>query len=401
MKLHYDEATEEFRGEIRSWLEQNQPSAEEMRADPSLSSAHLPPWARAWQRRLFDAGWLVPGWPPELGGRNATPVQQMVYFEEIARSRLTRSCNPQGLSIVTPSLVDFGTEAQKQAYVLPSLRGEIAWCLGMSEPGAGSDLAGLTTRAEVFDDQFVVSGQKVWTSGAHHADLCLCFVRTDPSVPKHAGISVLIIDMKSPGITVRPLPHLTDPNPGHADFNEVFFDSVVVPRENLVGPLNGGWPVAGGSLGHERGMLWIDQASSLERTVGRFVDRVAAPRSDGSRLADDAVVRDQLAQLYIEAQALKFMGYRGFAKFARKQASPEHSVLKLAGSELERRLYLTMTELVGAPSIDVTEPTGRRARDDGPPAVRYLRSFALTIAGGTSEIQRTIIAERVLGLPRR
>jgi len=399
VRLHYDQATEDFRAELRAWLEANRPQPEEMSREPSQSSAHLPPWARTWQRRLFDAGWLVPGWPPELGGRNATPVQQMVYFEEFAGSRLPRALNPQGLSIVTPSLIDFGSEEQKQRFALPSLRAEITWCLGMSEPGAGSDLAGLSTRAELADDGFVVNGQKVWTSGAQHADYCLCFVRTDPDAPKHKGISVLIVDMRSPGITIRPLPQLTDPK--QADFNEVFFASVVVPRENLLGPLHGGWSIAGGSLAHERGMLWIDQASSLERTVGRFIELAAQALPDGRRLADNAVVRDQLAQLYIDAQALKFMGYHGFATFARQHVSPEHSVLKLFGTELERRLFLTMTEALGAAAIDVSTPTGRRARDEGPTAVRYLRSFAGTIAAGTSEIQRNIIAERVLGLPRR
>jgi alkylation response protein AidB-like acyl-CoA dehydrogenase len=204
VKLHYDRATEEFRRELLAWVEANQPSAEEMQRDPPGSSADLRPWARAWQLRLYEAGWLVPGWPPELGGRNATPVQQLVYSEEFARTRVRRSYNPQGLSIITPSIVDYKRRAEGAQSA--DLRGEIAWCLGMSEPGAGSDLAGLSTRAELRGDGFLVNGQKVWTSGAHHADFCFCFVRTNTAAPKHKGISVLIIDMKSPGIGVRPLP---------------------------------------------------------------------------------------------------------------------------------------------------------------------------------------------------
>src|SRR3989440_11304406 len=161
------------------------------------SSAHIPEWARVWQRALFDDGWLVPGWPPELGGRNATPLQQMVYFEELAQPQINRSANPQGLSIITPSIVEFGSADQRERYAIPTLKAELTWCLGMSEPGAGSDLASLSTRAVLDGDHFVVNGQKVWTSGAHHADWCLCFVRTDTEVPKHRGISALIVDMRS------------------------------------------------------------------------------------------------------------------------------------------------------------------------------------------------------------
>ena len=210
MRLHYDDETERFRSELRAWLEENQPTREEMRRDPSISSAHLPDWAHAWQRRLFDAGWLVPGWPPELGGRDATPVQQLVYFEEMAKIRPMRSYNQQGLTIIAPSIRDYGNPEQQERYVMPTLLGDMTWCLGMSEPGAGSDLASLATRAEVHPDHFVVRGQKVWTSGAAQADYCFCFVRTDPDAPKHRGISVLIIDMHSAGIDVRPMPGLMD-----------------------------------------------------------------------------------------------------------------------------------------------------------------------------------------------
>src|SRR5580692_8318739 len=181
----------------------------------------MPPWARDFQRAMFEAGYLVPGWPPELGGRNATPQEQMVYFEVLTERMLVRSLNPQGLSICAASIVEFGTEEQKERWVLPTLRGEISWCVGMSEPNAGSDLAGLRTRAELQGDHFVVNGQKVWTSGAHHSNYCFCFVRTDPDAAKHAGISVLVIDMTTPGIEIRPIPQLTDRHT--ADFNEVFF----------------------------------------------------------------------------------------------------------------------------------------------------------------------------------
>ena len=198
MRLRFNDEDEAFRVELLEWLVANPPpSAEEQASDPSTSSADQRPWAVRWQRTLFDAGYLVPGWPPELGGRNANAVQQMIYFDELRRRKINRTRNPQGLSIITPSLVDHGTDAQKERFVIPTLRAEISWCLGMSEPNAGSDLASLTTRAVQDGDRFIVNGQKVWTSGAQHADWCLCFVRTNPSVPKHKGISVLIIDMRA------------------------------------------------------------------------------------------------------------------------------------------------------------------------------------------------------------
>jgi alkylation response protein AidB-like acyl-CoA dehydrogenase len=393
MRLRYRDEDEEFRSELRAWLGVNMPPRHEM-AVAKLSSAHLPEWARAWQLRMYDDGWLVPGWPPELGGRNATPVQQMIYFEELAREQIPRSMNPQGLSIVTPSIVDHGTEEQKERFAVPTLRAEITWCLGMSEPGAGSDLASLSTRADLDGDTFVVNGQKVWTSGAHHADWCLCFVRTDRSAPKHKGISALLIDMKTPGITCRPLPELTGED--YADFNEVFFADVVVPRQNLLGTMNEGWAITQGSLAHERGMLWIGNAHSVQQCV----DELVALGREDPRIGHDDRFRDEVARLAIDSQAIMLLGYQGFSKFVRGAASPEHSILKLVTSEVERRSYLAGMEAVGTAGVR-TDVLGPSIWREGSWAEQYFRSFAGTIAGGTSEIQRNIIAERILGLPRR
>ncbi|MHB8330217.1 MAG: acyl-CoA dehydrogenase family protein, partial [Acidimicrobiales bacterium] len=263
------------------------------------------------------------------------------------------------------------------------------------------DLAGLRTRAQLDGDHFVVNGQKVWTSGAHHADYCFCFVRSDPDAVKHAGISVLIVDMRTPGIETRPLPELTDHE--HADFNEVFFTDVEVPAENLVGELHHGWSIAGGSLAHERGMLWINEATGIERMIEQVADTARDPLPGGRRLADDPAFRDTVARAYVQSQALKLLGYRGFAKFAKGMKSPEHSVLKLLGSELRRNLALEVGEALGAAGVDLDRhdapSIGRRDNESW--MVHWLQSFAGTIAGGTSEIQRNIIAERVLGLPRR
>jgi alkylation response protein AidB-like acyl-CoA dehydrogenase len=393
MRLSFDAEAEAFRAELVTWLEANAPSAE-ARADTKSSSGHLPPWARAWQRTLFDNGWLVPGWPPELGGRNATSVQSMVYFEELSARRIPRALNPQGLGIVAPSIVDHGTEDQKERYLVPTLRGEITWCLGMSEPDAGSDLAGLRTRAVLDGDEWVVSGQKVWTSGAHDSDFCFCFVRTEPDAPKHKGISVLIIDMAAAGITCRPLPDLVEAD--YVDFNEVFFDSVRVPADALVGERGQGWAISMTSLGHERGMLWIGQQTFLEREVEALI-ALGQARPD---LGSDARFRNVVASLWIDAQAMKVMGYRGFAKFAQGRAAPEHSLLKLFGSESRRRLQLAASEMLGAEAFDRSAQTEVTDVRPGSYAEGYLHSFAYTIAGGTSEIQRNIIAERVLGLPK-
>ncbi|HEX5067453.1 MAG TPA: acyl-CoA dehydrogenase family protein [Myxococcota bacterium] len=401
MQLHYDAATEAFRAEVRAWLEANQPTPAEMRAEPVKSSAHLTGWSRRWQGRLFDAGLLVPGWPRELGGRSLPPVQQLVFQEEMARFALDRSTNPQGLEIIAPSIRDYGSDFLKEKYLLPTLRAEIAWCLGMSEPGAGSDLAGLSTRAAVHEDHFVVTGQKIWTSGAQHADHCFCFVRTDPAAPKHRGISVLILDMKAPGVRVQPLPALNDRK--HVDFNEAFLDGVVVPRDHLVGQLHQGWSISAGSLAHERGMVWLTSARRLDDTLERLRALARETGPDGRRIGESESFRDAVAGLYVDAQAMWFMGYRGFAKFARGQVSPEHSVLKLFGSEITQRATRLATEAQGVDALDVDYQgwTFDDIRGRAPWMRQYLVSYGGTISAGTSEIQRNIIAQRVLGLPRR
>ncbi len=396
MRLRYSDADEAFRSELVSWLATHAPSRAKLDSE-KLSSAWMPDWVRAWQRTLFDAGWLVPGWPPEYGGRDASPAQQMIYFEELSRRQIPRTWNPQALGIIAPSIRDYGTDDQRRRFVLPTLRAEISWCLGMSEPGAGSDLASLSTKAEIDGEDFVVNGQKVWTSGAHHADWCLCFVRTDPTVPKHKGISALIVDMQSPGIECRPFPELSEPD--FCDFNEVFFNDVRVPRNNLLGELHRGWPITQGSLAHERAMLWIDYAYSLQRAVQAFIEVGNRIGPLGTRLGDDARFRDAVAGFQIDAMAISAMGYRGFSKFMAGQSSPEHSLLKLFGSERVQQCILSASEFLGPDALDL-DIAGPRMWRDGSWLIQYLRSFGATIPGGTSEIQRNIIAERVLGLPR-
>jgi alkylation response protein AidB-like acyl-CoA dehydrogenase len=416
MRLAPDQSLVEFRREFEGWLDVHLPGREALASEHRNSSAHLPDWARQFQREMFEAGYLVPGWPPELGGRDATPQEQMVYFEVIAERQVPRSLNPQGLSICAASIVEFGTDEQKERFVLPTLKGEITWCLGMSEPNAGSDLASLTTKAEHRDGCFVVSGQKVWTSGAHDADYCLCYVRTDPEAAKHRGISVLMIDMRTPGISCRSLPELTDPH--HADFNEVFFTDVEVPEDNLLGELNHGWTISQGSLRHERGMLWIMNVAKMERTMRGLLRVARRPDGRGGMLGDDPRLAEAIGRLATDTAAIRCLGYRGFAKSVRGEMPPEHMVLKLFSSEAEQRACELARDALGVDGLDLDGAGPNRFTEwdvanfdaapldvmggfyDGAWADQYLRSFSGTIAGGTSEIQRNIIAERVLGLPR-
>jgi alkylation response protein AidB-like acyl-CoA dehydrogenase len=393
MKLTFGDEVEAFRQEFVAWLADNRPTADEMTDEPAVSSAHVPGWARRWTRRLFDAGWLVPGWPPGRGGRNAGPVEGLVYLEELRKAGIPRTTNPQGLGIVAPSILDYGTDDQIRDYAMPILRGEKAACLGMSEPGAGSDLASLSTRAVLDGDQFVINGQKVWTSGANYADFCFLFCRTDPDAPKHKGISVVLVDMSTPGIAVRPLAEIVKPE--HPDLNEVFFSDVVVPKRNLVGKMNDGWAMAGGSLAHERGMVWLSFVMNMEEDVDALLAQ--APAALAHMAAPErAVVADGLVESIIDATAARCLGYRGFAKLVRGGSAPEQALMKAFCSEAQRRLTLRAAEMGADRTVDI----GPRAASDPTWIERYFTSFGGTISAGSSEIQRNIIAEKVLGLPR-
>jgi alkylation response protein AidB-like acyl-CoA dehydrogenase len=390
VQLTFDSDVEEFRAEFAAFLDAN-PLDAALTGQRPQSSSDIPGWAREWQRLLFDNGWLLPSNPPEFGGRNATLLQQYVYLEELSRRRIYQSFNPQGVGIIAASLLSFGTPEQKQRWAVPILRAEITASLGMSEPGAGSDLASLKTRAVRDGDHFVVNGQKVWTSGAHHADVLLTFVRTDPDAPKHKGISALLIPTDTPGVVRRPFASVGDIE--DVDFNEVFFTDARVPVENLVGELNAGWRVATGSLGHERAMLWLDYADMLHAMT------VESSPSGPVQL-------DRYATLVMDFYAMRLLGSATLAKAARGEEDvPAQSVLKLLGSEAMQRACedaLNAKEGDGLVLRGVTAPFAPLNLDShyGSWFDRYTRTFAATIAGGTSEVQRNIIAERVLGLPR-
>jgi alkylation response protein AidB-like acyl-CoA dehydrogenase len=396
MKLSFDDSVEAFRQEFLAWFQENRPTPEEMAADPRLSSAHVPEWCRKWIARQFADGWLVPGWPKERGGRNAGAIETLVYMEELRKAGVPRSTNPQGLGIITPSILDYGTPEQIETYAMPVLRGERTACLGMSEPGAGSDLAGLSTRAVLDGDHFVINGQKVWTSGAAYADFCFLFCRTDPEAPKHKGISIILVDMNTPGITVRPIEEIVDRS--HPDLAEVFLTDVIVPKENLVGEMNNGWAMANGSLAHERGMVWLDGVMLLEAMTRDALAEVPATLAT-KHPTERGALTDALMQSYIDSVAARCLGYRGFAKLVRGGNAPEQALMKVFDSESRQRLSLLMSELLGPAALDFGEDaTGWMA--DASWLELYYRTFASTISAGSSEIQRNIIAEKVLGLPR-
>jgi alkylation response protein AidB-like acyl-CoA dehydrogenase len=392
MHLDWGPEVDAFRAELLAFLDEHAPPQTRTRRDFATAIGPtdedvIPQWSRDWQATLFDHGWMIPGYPPELGGRNATPVQTLVYLEEMAARGIPRSLHFPGYAIVAPSLLEFGTPEQ-QELAPAAIRGDTIWCIGMSEPDAGSDLAGLQTRAVLDGDHFVVNGQKVWTSYAMVAEKCFLYVRTDPDAAKHKGISLLILDMDTPGIDVRPLAHIT----GNLDFAEVFFTDVAVPADRLVGSLHDGWRITQGSLAHERAGLWVESVARLEQTITGLVD-LAHRRG----VAQDPIVRRRIAEGYQRAASLRALGYKGFTSFARGSSAPEHSYMKMASSELGKQLYELGMEIQGAYGAVVDD---ERGEEHGRWALSFFVSFANTIAGGTSEIQRNIIAQRVLGLPR-
>jgi alkylation response protein AidB-like acyl-CoA dehydrogenase len=392
--FHYSPEDEAFRLELRMWLEANAPKDEAHTDDPFMEDS-ADEWQHRlrWHRKMHAAGWVGISWPKEYGGRGATLTQSLIYEEEVSRAHTPRLLNGLGIALVGPTLMHWGTEEQKKRYIPKILSAEEIWCQGYSEPGSGSDVASLHTSAVDDGDYFIVNGQKVWTSDAHHADMCILLVRTDPSAPKHQGISYILVDMHSPGVTVRPLVQIT----GESGFNEVFFEDVRVPKANLVGERNRGWQVAITTLMFERSGL--GGGRDLTGQVTELMNLARNLNADGHTAWEDSGVRQKIAQSACEAAALKYTRYRQITR--RLQGlppGPEGSVLKLAMSELNMKMSYFALEMLGPYSqIAFKEPT---AIDGGKWSYRALAARALTIAGGTSEIQRNIIGERVLGLPK-
>jgi alkylation response protein AidB-like acyl-CoA dehydrogenase len=386
MDLSYTPDEERFRLDLRAHLEANVP-----REDPPEDLDAEFDWLREFQRRMHRGGWVGIHWPSAYGGRDATPMQQAIFAEEMARARAPQYPNRVGINNVGPTLMHFGTEEQKRRFLPGILSADEIWCQLYSEPGAGSDLAALRTRAELDGDDYVVSGQKVWTSYAQHARWAILLARTDPAARKHRGISYFIVDMRAPGIEIRPLRQLN----GASEFNEVFLDNVRVPRANLIGKPNEGWQLTQVTLAHERGTNYAIKEQVLAR-IG-VDDLIAQVRAHGR--AGDAPTRQRIAQLYLETEIMRFMNLDMLTRLGRGETpGAETSIVKTFWADLSQAIGDAGIELLGASGLLLRG--SRHAVAGGRFAQHLLFSRAATIAGGTSEIQRNIIAQRMLGLPR-
>ena len=393
MDFQFGPEEEAFRQEIRAFCRAELPAAWGSAAynDREESPRELGLVARDFQRKLAAKGWLTLAWPKEYGGLGAGPMQQLVYNEEMSALRAP-GFGGMGVAMVGPTLMLHGTEEQRQRFLGRIAHGEMSWCQGFSEPGSGSDLASLQTKAVQDGDDFVVNGQKIWTSGAHRADYCILLARTDPDAPKHKGISYFLMDMKSPGITITPLTNML----GSEAFNQLFMDNVRIPRANLVGELNRGWYVTTTTLDFERsGIQRIVFAETL------LDDLIVYAREwrEGGRLIDRGVVRNRLAELKIEFAVGRLLSYRiAWMQGQGLVPNSEASVGKLYSTELQSRFAVAALSLLG--------PSGMLARGsarvpaDGRFSSYYLAAVSYTIAAGTSEVQRNIIAQRGLGMPR-
>jgi alkylation response protein AidB-like acyl-CoA dehydrogenase len=390
MKLTATDSERRLQEEVRGFLASERPDAWRLpRPLPERMEA-----LRAWQGRCYEAGYVGRAWPQEFGGGGGPAAEQIIIDQELAAAGAPEFANVVGLDVLGPSLLRFGSDEQRRRYIPPILAAEEIWCQGFSEPDAGSDLASLRTRADERGDHFVVSGQKTWVSWGQFARWCGVLARTEDAGPKHRGISMLIVDMRSPGVELRPMTQTT----GHAEFCELFLDDVVVPRENLLGGLGDGWKIAMHTLGHERGTAALPRQVKLRTWLDRAV-RVASERTvDGGPLIDDPGAQLALARALVAVEVLRHHAYRTVGEFLNGGAvGPDSSSVKLLMAEAEQRLAATAIELLG-PTIEHAEPDA--ADEDGFWNETYLYSRAASVYGGTQQIQRDIIADRVLALPK-
>jgi alkylation response protein AidB-like acyl-CoA dehydrogenase len=367
---------QEFRDGLRGWLEENHPGEE-----PTGDEAAFE-FRKDWQLKLHDAGYAGLSWPKEYGGRGATLIEQAIYGEEMARAKAPPTANVLGLVMGGPVVIAHGTDEQKDRYLEKILTGEEIWCQGFSEPDAGSDLAALKTRAVKSNGDWVVTGQKVWTTYAHQAKWCMLVARTDPDAPKHQGLTYFLMDMEQDAVQVRPLRQIT----GESEFNELFIEEARIPDENVVGGVGNGWTVAITTLMHERAGLGAASAAAVRIALGQLMELARERGVD-----EDPVIRQRIAQLYIESEALRLTSWRGLTQIMKTGIpGPEGSLPKWQWSDTNQTLSELAVEIQGEDGLD-------RESDW---TYRFLRSRANSIEGGTTEILRNIIAERVLGLPK-
>jgi alkylation response protein AidB-like acyl-CoA dehydrogenase len=382
-----------FRDELRAWLLANVPPDWSAWREKPIEESF--PYLRAWQRKLHEGRWAAVSWPEEYGGRGATLMQQAIFWEEMARVEAPPMANALGLGLIGPTIIAYGTEEQRKRFIPKILSAEEIWCQGFSEPNAGSDLASLQTEARLDGDHYVVNGQKVWTSYGWVGDWCELVVRTDTNVSKHKGLTVLLIDMKSPGVEVRPLRQMT----GESEFNEMFFRDVLVPVENVLGKVNDGWNVAVSTLMHERGAYGARLHPLFKRNINRLIELSRKFQKNGDTAAQDPLTRQKLAQCYAEVEIMRLNQLRAFSRISATGAPGlEGSIQKIFWSELNQRLQQVAQEIFG--------PYGQllggdsHTVDKGIWSYGYLRTRGNTIEAGTSEVQRSIIGHFVLGLPK-
>ncbi len=390
MDLAFSADYEAFREEVTELLESNRSSA-----PTSTDRGMKHPKRLAWQKLMIENGLAARTIPKAYGGYGADPdiLKSRIIAEAFASTGLPRPIASQGISMLVPTLLELGSEEQKQKYIKPTLMGEMVWCQGYSEPGAGSDLANVQTKAEIDGDDFVINGQKIWTSTARQADMIFCLVRTDSEAKKHHGISYIVFPMDTPGIEVRPLVDMTEA----ANFNEVFFTDVRVPRTGLIHELNKGWQVANATLTHERGMLGDPNA-----TKARLLEVAELMKQEsigGERLIDNPIFRDRLVALQARVYAMQANGMRIMTSRLKKE-SPGIAglIVKLQGCEINHEIARLAIDAMG--EYGILYDQGEHLRDDGSWQWRYMYDLGLIIGGGTAQIQKNIIGERGLGLPR-
>jgi alkylation response protein AidB-like acyl-CoA dehydrogenase len=378
LDLTFNERESAFRAELRAWLADNPPDPEPTQASEDAHYA----WRRGWQRKLYDAGWAAPSWPAEYGGRGATLTESAIYFEEIGRARVPLPANVLGLLLGGPTLMTWGTPEQKERYLPPILSAEEIWCQGFSEPEAGSDLAALKTRAVKNGDEWIVTGQKVWTSGAQYSKWCMLVARTDEGVAKHKGMTYFLMDMEQAEVQIRPLRQIT----GESEFNELFIEEARIPDANVVGGVGNGWKVALTTLMNERSGLGFLLQIRLRQLLD---DLFAAARERG--LLENPLYADALAELHVRCESIRLLAWKGLTDIERYgQPGPEGSLVKWLWSDTNQRLTQLATDIVGPAALT----TGASW------SYELLRARGNTIEGGTTEVLKNIVAERVLGLPR-
>ena len=389
MDLSFGAEYDEFRSEVKKFIAA---SGDKSPKQSGIGNAE----AIGWQKILIDNGYAARTIPEEYGGFGAEPdiIKSRIISEEFSNAQISTGLGGQGISMLTPVLLEMGTEKQKQQFIKPTIHGEMIWCQGYSEPGAGSDLASLTTKAELDGDEWVINGQKIWTSTAHLADWIFCLVRTEPEAPKHQGISFLLFSMDTPGIDIRPLVDMT----GDANFNEVFFTDVRVPKDQIVGQRGQGWQVANAILGHERGSLAPPDAA-LARLNG-VIKLMNSESVNGERVIDNPIFRDRLLEIQGRVLAMKCNDMRLLSARINKgqDAKLAGMVVKLLGTELRHELEALAIDVMG--EIGIAYGDNPYVRGNGSWQYQYMYFLGLIIGGGTSQIQKNIISERGLGMPR-